>query len=149
MNTSELNQKLEEAASLAEDLLCDTGIATLDPDEDIAAAELPPPEMVLLAGGFCMGLSLADRLPLETGDRRLLELAGRSILKMAREMRTQQRTQQSTLTRLEALEEEWNNYAATESTPLSGNIVKASMYKGTATGLRMAINLLNEQSAVP
>ena len=44
---------------------------------------------------------------------------------------------------LEQLEAEWNGHAAGEK--LSGNVVKEAHYKGTATGVRIAINVLNER----
>jgi hypothetical protein len=41
---------------------------------------------------------------------------------------------------LEEIETEWNGYAAGEK--LSGNVVKEATYLGTATGIRIAINVL-------
>jgi len=47
---------------------------------------------------------------------------------------------------LEDIEREWNGYALAEK--LSGNVVKEAHYKGTATGVRIAINFLFENTAV-
>lgn len=49
------------------------------------------------------------------------------------------------ITELENIEEEWNGYALAEK--LGGNVVKEAHYKGTATGVRIAINVLNERFA--
>lgn len=46
---------------------------------------------------------------------------------------------------LEQIEAEWNGHAAGEK--LGGNVVKEAHYKGTATGVRIAINVLNERIA--
>ncbi len=46
---------------------------------------------------------------------------------------------------LEQIEAEWNGHAAGEK--LVGNVVKEAHYKGTATGVRIAINVLNERIA--
>jgi len=46
---------------------------------------------------------------------------------------------------LEQIEAEWNGHAAGEK--LGGNVVKEAHYKGTATGVRIAINVLNERAA--
>lgn len=49
------------------------------------------------------------------------------------------------ITQLEQIEDEWNGYAAAEK--LGGNVVKEAHYKGTAAGLLIAINVLNEHVA--
>jgi hypothetical protein len=46
---------------------------------------------------------------------------------------------------LEEIEAEWNANARGEK--LSGNVVKEAQYKGTATGVRMAINIINAYEA--
>lgn len=49
------------------------------------------------------------------------------------------------ITELEGIEREWNGHALAEK--LGGNVVKEAHYKGTATGVRIAINVLNERVA--
>ncbi len=44
---------------------------------------------------------------------------------------------------LEKYEDEWRGHAAGEK--LSGNVVKESLHQGTATGLKIAINLLKDK----
>lgn len=46
---------------------------------------------------------------------------------------------------LEEIEAEWNANACTEK--IGGNVVKEATYKGTATGVRIAINIINAYEA--
>jgi len=43
-------------------------------------------------------------------------------------------------------EESWRQLADIEDSPLGGNVVKAAMYRGTATGLKMAEQIIMEQA---
>jgi hypothetical protein len=51
---------------------------------------------------------------------------------------------QDIIKKLEQIEADWNSHAAGEK--LSGNVVKEACYKGTATGVRIAINVLHEHT---
>jgi len=52
----------------------------------------------------------------------------------------------SLLADLRAEMENWNNMADIEKSPLGGNVVKEALYRGTATGLLIAVNMIEDNA---
>lgn len=63
-------------------------------------------------------------------------------LKRIIQSNTQQEIEKQ-VAQLKQIEDEWNGWAAGEK--IGGNVVKEAQYKGTATGVRIAIEMLNER----